>query len=53
MKSIQQMFLTDEQEDAGAESSGIFLINLYLGWRHKKEIPLIHKQDTNDKWLGE
>lgn len=53
MKSIQQMFLNDEQEDAGAESSGIFLINLYLVWRHKKEIPLIHKQYTNDKWLGE
>lgn len=47
------MFLNDEQEDAGAESSGIFLINLYLVWRHKKEIPLIHKQYTNDKWLGE
>ena len=31
MKSIQQMLLSDEQEDAGAESSGIFLINLYLG----------------------
>ena len=53
MKSIQQMFLNDEQEDAGAKSSGIFLINLYLGWRHKKEILLIHKQDTNDKWLGD
>lgn len=31
MKCIQQMFLNDEQEDADAESPGIFLINLYLG----------------------
>lgn len=50
MKCIQQMFLNDEQEDAGVESPGIFLINLYLGWKHEKEIPFIQKQDaeTND-----
>lgn len=28
LKWTQQMFLSDEQEDANAESPGIFLINL-------------------------
>lgn len=50
MKCIQQMFLNDEQEDADAESPGIFLINLYLGWRHEEEIPFIYSWilKTND-----
>lgn len=52
MKCIQRMFLNNK-EDVGAESQGIFLINLYLGWRHEKEIPFIHKQHTEDKWLKE
>lgn len=53
MKCIQQMFLNNEQEDADAKSPGIFLINLYLGWRHEEEIPFMHQQDAEDKWLRE
>lgn len=50
MKCIQQMFLNDEQEGAGADSPGIFLINLYLIWMHEEEIYFIYSWilKTND-----
>lgn len=48
------MHLTNvSQEEADAESPGIFLINLCLGWKHEEEIPFIYKQDIEDKWLRE